>query len=136
MKSHWHETWMKVAEVIAQQSYDPRMKVGAIIVASDNSTVISIGYNGNYRNGPNKPDSPVEGESGFIHSELNAIIKCDYHFHKEKIMYVTHFPCQMCCKAIINAGIKTVIYKDCYRDMGGIEFFNIANVEAYCINDL
>ena len=130
IRPQWHETWMNIAKEIAKRSYDPRLQVGAIIVSNDNSTVLSVGYNGNYAGGPNVQASEKEGDSGFLHSEINAIIKCDYHFHKDKVMYVTHFPCPMCCKAIINAGIKTVIYDKIYRDMNGSEFFKQTGVEA------
>ena len=132
----WHETWMDVAKTISKRSYDSRLQVGAIIVAADNSTVLSVGYNGNYSGGPNKSESDREGESGLIHSEINAIIKCDYHFHKNKIMYVTHFPCPMCCKAIINARIIIVIYNDVYRDMSGSLFFEQAKVKCYKLKEI
>jgi dCMP deaminase len=126
----WHTIWMSIASIIAQRSYDGRLKVGTIIVSSDNTTVLSIGFNGNYAGGPNEPSSNEEGKSEFLHSEINALLKCDFHFHKDKILYVTHFPCRMCCKAIINSGIKTVIYNEEYRDMSGLSFFKDANINV------
>jgi len=109
-RPNWDEVWMSVAYTISQRSYDPKYKVGAIVVSGDNTSVLSIGYNGNYAGGPNERDSHARGQSGFIHAEVNALLKMDYHNHKRKVMYVTHSPCTMCAKAIINAGIDEVVY--------------------------
>lgn len=98
----WPETWMSIAHVIAQRSYDPRLKVGAIIVSSDNTQMLSGGYNGNYAGGPHEHESPEPGMSGFIHAEVNALVKLDFNFGKDKHMYITHSPCKMCAKLIIN----------------------------------
>lgn len=116
----WEEVWMSFAKTIANKSYDSRLKVGAIVVASDNTQVLSLGYNGNYTGGPNVEESLEPGCSGFIHAEANAIIKLDFNFHKEKHMYLTHSPCRMCSKMIINAQIKRVIYDQAYRDTSGL----------------
>tara|TARA_Y100000310_G_C20579184_1_gene762087 strand:+ start:57 stop:539 length:483 start_codon:yes stop_codon:yes gene_type:complete len=132
----WHETWMNIAKVISHRSYDKRLKVGAIIISADNTTVLSVGYNGNYMGGPHIPTSDVQGESEFLHCEINALLKCDYHFHKKKIMYITHFPCRMCCKALINGGVKRVIYEAQYRDMSGITFLRDANIEVYSLKEI
>lgn len=112
----WDEVWMSVAHTISQRSYDPKYKVGAIVVSGDNTSVLSMGYNGNYAGGPNQRDSHARGKSGFIHAEVNALLKMDYHNHKRKIMYVTLSPCTMCAKAIINAGIDEVVYDELYDD--------------------
>ena len=132
----WHETWMNVARTISQRSYDERLRVGAIIITSDNTTVLSVGYNGNYAGGPHVPLTEEEGKTEFLHSEINALLKCDYHTHKEKVMYVTHFPCRMCCKALINGGIKSVIYDKPYRDMSGIKFLKEADIKVYSLNEI
>jgi dCMP deaminase len=117
----WPETWCDVAKTIAERSYDPRLKVGAIIVSEDNTQLLSLGYNGNYRGGPNKPESLEPGKSGMIHAEVNALIKCDYNFPKRKHMYVTHSPCRDCAKLIINADIARVVYDIPYRDASGLD---------------
>ena len=129
-RPEWDNVWMKFANIISQRSYDPRMKVGAIIVSSDNSTVLSLGYNGNYPTGPHEPDSVDPGRSGFIHAEINALIKCPFHHHKDKIMYVTLSPCIQCAKAIIAGGIKTVVYLEKYRDISGLNLLNKAKVNT------
>lgn len=126
----WDETWMQMARTVSQRSYDPRLRVGAIIVADDNTTLLSLGYNGNYSRGPNVPDSTVPGASGFIHAELNALLKLDFHAHHRKLMYVTHSPCVACAKCTVNAGISEVVYESEYRDASGIELLRNAGVHV------
>lgn len=130
MRPSWNDTWMTVARTMADRSYDPRLKVGAIIVSEDNSQMLSAGYNGNYKGGPNEHESSEPGQSGFIHAEVNALIKHDFNFHKKKHMYVTHSPCRQCAKLIINAGISRVIYGVLYRDPSGIDLLKSVGIDV------
>ena len=84
----WDEVWMRVATTIAERSVDPKHKVGAIIVTEDNTQLLSLGYNGNYKGGPNSVESSEPGETGLIHAEINALLKMDYNIPKKKKMYV------------------------------------------------
>jgi len=131
----WSSIWMDMAKSIARRSYDETLKVGAIIVAEDNSQVLSVGYNGNYKGGPNRRESDEPGQSFLIHAEENALIKCDYNFHKKKHMYVTHSCCKMCSKLVINAGITRVIYGEEYRDTSGINLMRSVGIEVMSIED-
>ena len=126
----WHETWMSVARVISERSYDTNLKVGAIIVSDDNTRMLSAGYNGNYAGGPNIRESDEPGQSGFLHAEINCIIKCDYNFSKKKVMYVTHSPCRNCCKVIVNAGISSVFYNIDYRDTSGLHILKECGISV------
>ena len=126
----WHQTWMNIARAVAERSYDPRLKVGAIIVSDDNTRLLSLGYNGNYKGGPNIPDSIDPGQSGFIHAEVNALIKCDYNYNRKKLMYLTHSPCVQCAKLIVNAGISSLIYDIEYRDPAGLEILRTCGIEV------
>jgi len=129
----WDEIWMEMAHSIARRSYDPNYKVGAIIVTADNTSVLALGYNGNYSGGPNCRDSMERGRSGFIHAEVNALLKMDYHNHKQKVMYVTHSPCLMCAKAIINAGIDEVVFARKYDYESSFDLLTSAGVIVrYC----
>ena len=110
----WDKIWSDFAKNIAQRSIDPKHKVGAVIVTTDNTQVLALGYNGDHKGGPNTRESIQTGQSGFIHAEINALIKCDYNNPKKKIMYVTLSPCAVCAKAIINAGIDEIVYCDEY----------------------
>lgn len=126
----WDTVWIKTAKTIAERSCDPRHQVGTVIVTSDNTQVLSVGYNGNYSGGPNKPESSEPGESGLIHAEINALLKMDYNNPKDKILYVTLSPCKMCAKSIVNSGIKEVVFLEQYRDASGIDILNDAGIKV------
>ena len=125
----WDFVWMETAMVRSTRSVDPRYKVGAIIVSMDNTQVLSIGYNGDYKGGPNEVESTGPGMSGFLHAEVNCLIKCDFNHHKSKKMYVKLSPCKMCAKAIINGGIEEVIYEEEYRYASGIELLKKTGIK-------
>ena len=112
----WDSIWMNFACAISQRSVDPKYKVGAIVVNSENTQILSIGYNGDQKGGPNKRESMEAGCSGFIHAEINALIKLDYNNPCKKKMYLTLSPCEVCAKAIVNAGIEQVVYQELYLD--------------------
>lgn len=130
----WDSVWMTVVKTIAERSPDPRYKIAAIVVTSDNTQLLALGYNGDHSGGPNQRESDVPGESGFLHAEVNALIKLDYNNPKNKIMYVSMSPCKMCAKAIINAGIKEVAYAEDYRDQSGILLLQNAGIRIRKIN--
>ena len=126
----WDQIWISFAKTISERSYDPRNKVGAVIVTEDNTQVLSIGYNGGWAGGPNEVESLEPGKSGMIHAEINALIKMNYSHHKRKKLYVTLSPCRGCAKAIINGGINRVIYLDDYRDLSGVELLREAGIRV------
>ena len=119
---------MHVAYTIAKRSVDLRHQVGTIIVTEDNTQLLSLGCNGNYKGGPNKVESEVPGQSGLIHAEQNALIKLDYNNPKKKKMYVTLSPCSHCAKMIVNANINEVIYDQKYRDDSGLNIMRSAGI--------
>lgn len=124
---------MTIAEEMAKRSADPRLKVGCIIVSETNDFVEGIGYNGDERGGTNLPDGDEPGQSGFVHAEINALIKRVRSYEPAR-MYVTHSPCVVCARAIINAGgILDVFYKHEYRDTQGIELLRKADVHVHHI---
>lgn len=116
----WDEYFMGVADLSGLRSKDPNTQVGACIVSDDNK-ILSMGYNG-FPKGCSDDEFPWsrdETEDSFntkymyvTHSELNAILNYRGGSLEGSKLYVTLFPCNECAKAIIQAGIKTVIYKD------------------------
>lgn len=126
----WDQIWMNFAESISERSYDPRFQVGAVVVTEDNSQVLAVGYNGNYAGGPNQVESETPGESGMLHAEINALLKMDYNNPKKKKLYLTLSPCRMCAKAIINSGIKEVVYAEAYRDLSGIKLLKECGISV------
>ena len=109
---------MGIAEFSALRSKDPNTKVGACIVGNDNR-VVSIGYNGMPRHLDEDKLSWNRGEgldSKYLyvcHAELNAILNVRSGTSLQGCkLYVTLFPCNECAKAIIQSGIKEVVYVD------------------------
>lgn len=117
----WDEYFMGVADLSGRRSKDPNTQVGACIVSEDNK-IMSMGYNG-FPKGCSDDEFPwgreQEGDDPYstkylyvTHSELNAILNYRGGSLEGAKLYVSLFPCNECAKAIIQAGIKTVIY-DC-----------------------
>ncbi|MDD2957025.1 MAG: dCMP deaminase family protein [Lachnospiraceae bacterium] len=112
----WDEYFMGVAKMSGMRSKDPSTQVGACIVSRDNK-ILSMGYNG-FPLGCSDDDFPWarEGEDldkkyvYTVHSELNAILNYRGGSLEGAKLYVSLFPCNECAKAIIQAGIKTIIY--------------------------
>ena len=110
----WDEYFMGVAKLAALRSKDPSTQVGACIVSPDN-IIISTGYNG-MPMGCSDDDFPW-GRDGaetkypyVVHAELNAILNANGRDLRGSRVYVALFPCNECAKAIIQSGIKEVVY--------------------------
>ena len=130
----WDKIWMQMAETLAQRSHHSTFKVGALVVTSDNTQVLALGYNGNASGMSNVPQSEEPGCSGLLHAEINALLKLDYNNPKDKVMYLTLSPCKNCAMAIVNSGIKKVVYKTDYRDRSGIQMLKEANINILKYN--
>lgn len=112
----WDEYFMGVAYLAGMRSKDPSTQVGACIVSSDNK-ILSMGYNG-FPTGCSDDAFPwdKEGEEAqtkypyVTHGELNAILNYRGGSLEGTKLYVSLFPCNECAKAIIQAGIRTVVY--------------------------
>ena len=114
----WDEYFMGVALLSAQRSKDPNTQVGACIVSADNK-ILSMGYNGfpigcSDDEFPwNRDGEPYDNKYFYTtHSELNAILNYRGGSLDGSKLYVSLFPCNECAKAIIQAGIRTVIYAE------------------------
>lgn len=137
----WDEYFMGIALLSAKRSKDPNTQVGACIV-NENKKIMSVGYNG-FPHGCSDDEFPWErdGESSIdtkypfvCHAELNAILNNAGASLKGCSIYVALFPCNECAKAIIQSGIKRVLYlSDKYRDTDGVKaskkMFDAAGVE-------
>ncbi len=131
----FERVYMNFAKEIAQRSTCSRLNVGTVITTTDFRKVLSIGYNGNATGLPNGCDTDEPGNCGCLHSEENAVINCDAPRTEEKIIFVTHLPCSMCAKRIINLGnVKKVIFQDDYRKRGAVALFKTAKIPLYQIN--
>ena len=138
----WDEYFMGVAKLSALRSKDPNTQVGACIVSEDNK-ILSMGYNGlpigcSDDEFPwNRDGEPLDNKYMYTaHSELNAILNYRGGSLDNAKMYVTLFPCNECAKAIIQAGIKTLVYdSDKYSDTASViaskRMLNAAGVRYY-----
>ena len=116
---------------LAERSTCARLNVGTVITSTDYRKVLAVGYNGNAAGLPNCCDRPDAGNCGCLHSEENAVINCDSPRAIEKHVFVTHLPCAMCAKRLINlGGVKKVIYQNEYRSLESIELLNSVGIEV------
>lgn len=128
----WDEYFMGIAALSAMRSKDPNTQVGACIVSSDNR-ILSVGYNG-APNGFSDELVPWDVREAkdisdtkypySCHSELNAILNFRGNMRdlQDARIYVYFFPCVECTKAIIQSGIKEVIYlRDFDHSSHGVE---------------
>ena len=112
----WDEYFMGISKLSGMRSKDPNTQVGACIVSQDNK-ILSMGYNG-FPKGCSDDEFPwaregddLETKYAFVtHSELNAILNYRGGSLEGAKIYVSLFPCNECAKAIIQAGIHTVVY--------------------------
>ena len=137
----WDEYFMGVAHLSGMRSKDPNTQVGACIVSGENK-ILSMGYNG-FPRWCSDDDFPwgregQENETKYpfvTHSELNAILNYRGGSLEGTKLYVSLFPCNECAKAIIQAGIRTVVYdSDKYNgtpmNMASKRMFAAAGVEC------
>lgn len=123
----WDEYFMGVALLSAQRSKDPGTQVGACIVGQDNK-ILSMGYNGMPIGCPDdempwdRDGDPLNTKYLFVcHAEMNAILNHGRAGLKGARVYTTLFPCNECAKAIIQSGIREVIYlQDKYADTDSV----------------
>ena len=114
----WDEYFMGIAMMSGMRSKDPNSQVGACIVSKDNK-ILSVGYNG-FPTGCSDDEFPWAREGDSLHtkyfyvthSELNAILNYRGGSLEGAKINVSLFPCNECAKAIIQCGIKTVVYAD------------------------
>ena len=139
----WDEYFMGVALLAARRSKDPNTQVGACIVSDDN-IILSTGYNG-LPAGWSDDEYPWAREGTetkypyVVHAELNAILNSGGRSLRGARLYVALFPCNECAKAIIQSGIREVIYlSDKYADspatLASKRMFRSAGVEMRCLH--
>ena len=129
----FQEIFLTMAHHLARRSTCKRLQVGTVISSIDHCKILAIGYNGNARGLPNGCDFPnAVGNCGCLHSEENAAIHCDAPRTTEKFVYVTHLPCVLCAKRLINLGsVRKVHYCYSYRDKRSLELFDQVGIEIH-----
>jgi len=142
--ANWNETFMNLAICISKRSKDPNRQVGATIV--NNNKIIGMGYNGFPNNCHDTvfPWCRINNENNenkylyVVHAELNAILNSQ-NIPDGSILYTTLFPCNECCKAIIQKNIKTIYYLEIKEENDITEYaakkmLDSANVKCIKLN--
>lgn len=125
------DIYMRLARSLSARSTCSRLQVGAVLTTLDHRKVVAIGYNGNAAGLPNQCDSDTPGACGDLHAEINAVINCDAPRSTTKILYVTHAPCKMCAKAVVNLGnVVRVVYGEDYRSDEGLAILRECGIEV------
>ena len=115
------QTYLEMCQVLAKRSHHQETKVGCIITSADNQEIYSAGYNGVEAGGSNKIDSDEPGESGTLHAEINCSIRCRAPRSEKKNVYLTHAPCVVCARALINlGGVRNIYFINDYRTNDGL----------------
>lgn len=138
----WDEYFIEITKLVAKRSTCLRRHVGAILVKD--KRILATGYNGAPQNirhcldigcireSRNVPSGERHELCRGIHAEQNLIIQAAYHGIPiaGAQLYCTNFPCSICAKMIINAGITKIIYLEGYPDELSQELLSEANIEA------
>jgi dCMP deaminase len=126
----WDEYCIKLAEVASERSTCLRRKVGAVLTTRERR-IIAINYNGApsglphcsdlggcLRKQSNIPSGQRMEICRAVHGEMNAIITSAMYGSstKQTTLYLTHFPCVICAKILVQAGVEQIVYKDPYGD--------------------
>jgi dCMP deaminase len=112
----WDQYFLGIARAVAQKSKDPKCRVGAVIVSPDH-LVLSTGFNGLARgvyDDQNVLESVDEKLKWICHAEANAISNAARSGVSvmNSTIFVTKFPCFLCCNAIVQAGVKRIYTLD------------------------
>jgi dCMP deaminase len=131
----WNQYFMAQSHLLALRSTCERLKVGATIVRD--KRIIAGGYNGSVSGSVHCIDEGCYVIDGHcvrtVHAEINALLQCAKFgvATENSDIYVTHFPCLQCTKAIIQSGIKNLYYAEDYRNHPyAIELLNEANIHV------
>lgn len=144
----WDEYYMEMAELAAKRSTCLRRNVGAVIVKDNHA--VATGYNGApkglkhcgeisgcLREQLNVPSGQRHELCRALHAEQNAIIQAAAMGHSVEggTIYITHQPCAICSKMIINAGIKRIVVKEGYPDDMAVEILAEAGLKTVKLGD-
>lgn len=145
----WDDYFMEMAELAATRSTCLRRNVGAVIVKDRHA--IATGYNGApsgvkhcdeiggcLRQQLNVPSGQRHEICRALHAEQNAIIQAAKMGNSIEgaTIYVTHQPCAICAKMIINAGIRRIIIKEAYPDEMAEKILEEAGIKCVKIQDI
>jgi dCMP deaminase len=137
----WDEYFSQLAYLVSERSTCLRRKVGAILVKD--RRILASGYNGApsgiihcesvgcLREKMKIPSGRCHEICRGLHAEQNVLLQAALHgvTVKDSILYITHAPCSICAKMIINAGIKEVVFSEDYPDEMALDFLREAKIK-------
>lgn len=140
----WDQYFMDITRVVAKRSTCLRRQVGALIVKE--RRILASGYNGApvglrhcletrcLREQLDVPSGERHELCRGLHAEQNAVVQAAVYgiAIKDSVCYVTHQPCLLCAKILINAGVNKVVFQGSYPDHLALEMFEEAGVELVC----
>jgi dCMP deaminase len=127
-----HRFMMDIAQRVADESHDPKTKVGAVIAKDRN--ILSYGYNGTVHGASNTMRcSDNKCLDTVIHAEMNALAKLARSTQSGEgaTLYCTLFPCMPCSLSLIQAGIDTVIFENDYKGNQAEELLRSSNIKLF-----
>jgi len=106
----WNHYFMSIAFLASMRSPCKRLRVGSVIVKDHR--IISMGYNGFITGASHTSRIRDNHEQAIIHSEINAICDCARRGAtlQDAVIYITHYPCINCFRALASCGIKHIYY--------------------------
>jgi dCMP deaminase len=140
----WDEYFAKIVQDIALRSTCFRRQIGAIVV-SPNHEIVASGFNGNVRGAPHceeigciKEKMGIKSGEGHewctaVHAEQNALIQAG-KLSRDSTLYINAFPCKICARMIVNAGIRKVVISGEYTDRDGLMILTDRGIEVIHVN--
>ncbi len=139
VRPSWDEYFARIVEDVALRSTCFKRQVGALIV-NDDHEIVATGFNGNVRGAKHCDEiGCLKDEKGFksgeghewctaVHAEQNALIQAGKQ-SRGATLYVNAFPCKICARLIVNAGIRKVVISGEYTDKDGLTILKDIGVE-------
>ena len=133
----WDRRFLATAAFFSTWSKDPSTKVGCVIVDSERG-ILSTGFNGFPRGIEDTEERLNNRELKYqivCHAEQNAILQAAYHgvSIQGSVLFCTNFPCVICSKMLINAGIRQIFYLEGYPDSLSETMLNESGMELHRI---
>lgn len=112
----YDEYFMKIAKITAEKSPCERLQVGCVLVK--HNRIVSQGFNGFLAGCPHTSIVRDNHEQAVVHAEQNAIAYCARRGTScdKCTAYITHYPCIICCRILLAAGITKIIYDNNYKN--------------------
>lgn len=134
MRKNWDKYFIEMAVLASERATCERLKVGAVLVKD--KRVIATGYNGSPSGLPHCTDEGCHVVKGHcirtIHAEQNALFQCSRYGASSEgaTCYVTHAPCLLCSKSLIQSGITEIVYLEEYKlDVNALETLKASGVK-------